>query len=404
MHAKGTGNSDNLRVLNLTEEGRWGGPQARIILIARQLKQAGIETLVVGPYGDSMEFHERLHQAGVEHKLLQIHRLTKQKSILLKYVLFFVPEVIQLLRLLDNESVDIVYCNGPWQVKGVIAGWLKKKKIVWHINDTYQTGPRHKVFGLLSKCADGFIFTSGAARRCYVPESSAGACRPSCEIQAPVDTKYFDPEAVGPAVDLPGCGSVKVLTIGNINPSKGTADFVDMANKVVKKGHSVDFLVAGAEFVSQAPYISRIKEKIGRYGLRNIHFLGARADIASVLKASDIFVCSSISESGPMTVWEAMSMAKPIVSTNVGDVATYIDDGVNGFMVPPGDSDALANRVDLLLRSPELCKSFGDRARQVAIQRLDVRIAAQKHESFYRIIVGNGRQNQRGGRGLIQGA
>ena len=84
MHINGAQNIDKIRILNLTEEGRWGGPQARIALIAGQLKDAGIETLVVAPAGDSEEFHERLHQADIKHKLLNINRLTKEKSVLLR--------------------------------------------------------------------------------------------------------------------------------------------------------------------------------------------------------------------------------------------------------------------------------------------------------------------------------
>jgi glycosyltransferase involved in cell wall biosynthesis len=333
MRINSTENS-NLRILNLTEEGRWGGPQARIILIAEQLQKAGFETLVVSPIRDSQEFHKRLHQAGIKHRLLNIHRLTKEKSILLRYFIFFVPELVQLLRLIDDESIDIIYCNGAWQVKGVFAGWLKNIKIVWHLNDTRDTNILHKVFGILSKCVSGFIFTSGATKQCYLSRSSHCRNKGMCEIQAPVDTKYFDPESVNPAVDLLGSGNLKILTIGNVQPGKGIEYFIDMADLLVKKGHSVDFLIAGSHFSNQMRFIEKIRKKIKQYGLQNIQFLGNRADIASVLKASDIYVCASLSESGPMSVWEAMSMAKPIVTTNVGDVVMYIQDGVNGFVVP----------------------------------------------------------------------
>lgn len=389
MHINRIATSMVLRVLNLTEEGRWGGPQARITLIAEHLQTAGIETLVVAPSRDSQEFHRRLHQAGIKHRLLNIHRLTKEKSILLRYFVFFVPELIQLLHLLDNEAIDIIYCNGAWQIKGVLAGWLKNKKIVWHLNDTRKTTMLHMIFGILSKCVNGFIFTSNAARQCYLPQSSHYRDKPICEIQAPVDTKYFDPDSVSPAFDLAGSDSLTILTIGNISPGKGIDHFIDMAHVLAQKGQAVDFLIAGAHFASQRRYIEHIKEKIRHYGLGNIRFLGSRVDIASVLKAADIFVCASISESGPMSVWEAMSMGKPIVSTDVGDVAHYIQDGENGFIVPIGNPAALAEKVEILMGNPELRTRFGKLAREVAVRNLDVQIAAQKHESFYRLLVGN---------------
>ena len=79
-----------------------------------------------------------------------------------------------------------------------------------------------------------------------------------------------------------------------------------------------------------------------------------------LLKRFDIFICSSLSESGPMTLWEAMSMAKPIVSTDVGDVSHYVHDEENGFVVPIGDVDQLTNRILQLLNDEIICKRFGN--------------------------------------------
>ena len=52
-----------------------------------------------------------------------------------------------------------------------------------------------------------------------------------------------------------------------------------------------------------------------------------------LLKRFDVYVCSSKAESSPISVWEAMSMAKPIVSTSVGDVPLYVQNEHNGYIV-----------------------------------------------------------------------
>ena len=375
------------RVLNLIEEGRWGGPQARIALIAERLQRESIETLVVAPNKDSREFHRRMHQLGVKHKIIDLHRLTKERAILLRYFIFFIPEVLKIVKILKDQSIDIIHCNGAYQIKGVIAGWLSRRKSIWHLNDTYNSSMMHAFYNLLSRSVDAFIVSSIKTRESYFSGKFQYKNKKYCVIQAPVDTHFFDPKSVKPAEDLLNSNHLKILTIGNVNPVKGIEHFIDMANFLVKKGHAVDFLLAGDHFASQNAYIEQIREQIKRYGLQNIRFLGSRADIASVLRAVDIYVCSSISESSPMSVWEAMSMAKPIVTTDVGDVAIYIQDGINGFVVPPGDPAALAQKVDLLIGNPELRKSFGNLARDVAIQELDVQIAAQKHASFYRMLM-----------------
>ncbi len=80
-------------------------------------------------------------------------------------------------------------------------------------------------------------------------------------------------------------------------------------------------------------------------------------------------------------------MAKPIVATNVGDVAKYIQDGTNVFIVPVGNPKALAEKVRKLVKNPEIRSHFGNLARNVAVEKLDLQFAAQKHKSFYRLLL-----------------
>lgn len=388
MREKKTTETRLLRVLNLTEEGRWGGPQARIALIADRLKSLGVETLVVAPLRDSDELHKRLRQQGIRHRLLKLHRLTRERSILVRYFLFFLPEVARLVRLINEEDIDIIHCNGCWQIKGVIAGWLAGKKIAWHLNDTSYAGIFYPIFSVMSRLADGFILASARTGECYLANAPRCRKKPGCEIPAPVDTNHFNPESVEPAADIIAASNhIKVLTIGNIEPTKGIGHFVEMARLFSNYGHLIDFFIAGSELNSYISYKNALDREIRQYGLDNVRFLGKRLDIASVLQATDIYVCSSISESSPMAVWEAMSMAKPIVATDVGDVAKYIQDGTNGFIVPIGNPGALAEKVRKLVENPELRSRFGELARKVAVEKLDVRFAAQKHKSFYRLLL-----------------
>ena len=113
-----------LKVANVIEEGRYAGPQARITTVAEKLKENGIETIVVFPQKDSDVFYKKLSEKGIQTRRLSQHHLTKQKSHLLKYFIFFVPELFSLWRSLKKERVDMVHCNGACQIKGIIAGRL----------------------------------------------------------------------------------------------------------------------------------------------------------------------------------------------------------------------------------------------------------------------------------------
>ena len=76
-------------------------------------------------------------------------------------------------------------------------------------------------------------------------------------------------------------------------------------------------------------------------------------------------------------------MGKAIVTSDVGDVPRFIEDNKNGFIVPCRDSQALADRVDRLIKAPELRKKFGRRARQTAEQFLDISVIGKNQINAY---------------------
>jgi glycosyltransferase involved in cell wall biosynthesis len=90
-----------------------------------------------------------------------------------------------------------------------------------------------------------------------------------------------------------------------------------------------------------------------------------------------------------------MAMGKPLVTTDVGSVNQYVEDGVSGYIVPVRDVDGLSDRVKRLLNDPSLRKRMGAAAREVAVAKLGVDAAAMKHAEIYRLAlaaVGTGDQ------------
>lgn len=89
-----------------------------------------------------------------------------------------------------------------------------------------------------------------------------------------------------------------------------------------------------------------------------------------------------------MAVWEAMSMARPIVSTDVGDVPLYVKPGLNGFVEEVGDWQALASGVQALVVGDEaMRREYGQEARRVAVRELDVQRCADLHYQAYSRLV-----------------
>lgn len=372
-----------LKVINLTMEGRYAGPHAFIAACAKKLKNDGIETTVVFPNEDSDFFLKKLCTMGVPAKRLPLHRLTKEKKHLIKYVLFFIPEIILLYNLIKKKGIDIVHCNNSWQFKGIIAGKLAKKKVVWHLHETSTPFLINIIFKFLAKnFADAFI-TSGEKVRSYYLSDGRLSRKPILEIQAPVDTLIFDPEKVEKDEKIADYSELKIVTVGNVNPLKGIEYFIGMASILSDQQDNLRFFVVGPHFYSQRKYSKKMLQMVEDLELKNFHFYGPSDNVSSVLKAADIYVCSSIEEASPISIWEAMSMAKAIVSTYVGDVVKFINNGENGYVTPIKDAAALAEKVSLLIKDEGLRKKFGQNAREVAVRCLDINVNAKKYVTFY---------------------
>ena len=103
----------------------------------------------------------------------------------------------------------------------------------------------------------------------------------------------------------------------------------------------------------------------------------------------DIYVCTSKNESSPLSVWEAMSMKKPIVSTDVGDVPKYIKNDVNGYIVKVNNTNDLAKRIKKLIDKPKLRKEFGKRSRHIAKKNFNLMVCRNLHLNAYKTIFKN---------------
>ena len=93
--------------------------------------------------------------------------------------------------------------------------------------------------------------------------------------------------------------------------------------------------------------------------VERLSFFGFREDVESFLQAADIFVLPSFYEGFGMAVLEAMAAGLPCVATPVGEIASLIEDGVNGFLVPLGDAPALATALTSLIEDPLLRQQMG---------------------------------------------
>lgn len=378
-----------LTVLNITEEGRYGGPQQRIAEVAARLRSDhGIDTVVLLPDSDSDRFQRVLQAAGVQSRAIPMHRLTKDIPHLARYLLHFFSEVRAIRSVIRSVRPDVVHCNSSYQVKGMIAARLAGVPRLWHLNDTFMPALLRPLFDVVYRLCppDGVVSSSRRTVRYYFDGGRRRQPAIMKLIPPIVDTTRFDPARDWPnPYPADGFDGVRVLSVSNVNPVKDHELLIRLAHEMNTRGRAAAcrFYVAGTILDNHRAYYERLRALAAGLRADNVIFLGTRDDVPALLKHADVFVCTSRHESGPMVVWEALSMATPVLSTDVGDVREIFEAHGCGLVAHGRDPGELADLLERLIDRSDDAAVMARNGRMAAAL-LDVRHAAERHAECYR--------------------
>ena len=178
-------------------------------------------------------------------------------------------------------------------------------------------------------------------------------------IPCGVDTDLFTPGDRAEArrrLDLDG--RPVLLWVGRIAPIKGLDTLLDAVARLSESGQDMRLLVVGGDADERTSgHETSLRQRIERLGLGDsVRFLGPRPQgvLPLYYAASDVTVLPSYYESFGMVALEAMACGSPVIASRVGGLVTTVRDGVTGFLVPDGDVEALAERIETLVADPEL--------------------------------------------------
>lgn len=216
-------------------------------------------------------------------------------------------------------------------------------------------------------------------------------------VYSGVDTDRFHPHVDGIRVrweaGVPQSAPL-VAMIARFQDVKGHDVFQAMARQVALQIPDAHFIVAGESVhnvSAEDAYKRRILETAAQDPLlRQLKYIGFRADAERVIGAADVVVCASDFESYGRVNVEAMACAKPVVSTNRGGPSETIVDGETGFLVPPRDPMRMAEAVIRLLRDPDLRHRMGQAGRARALAHFSVGAMAAPYQRLFRYWLGKG--------------
>lgn len=273
----------------------------------------------------------------------------------------------QLFRERQTDAVITVGTGGDKMFWGRLAAWRAGVPVI--ASALHSTGlPNRVEFSnrLLAPLTDAFIAVAEAHGR-FLASDEGCAPRKIRVVPNGVDTSRFCDRPASPALRAELGLPDDALTVGIVavmRPEKNHDLFLRAAAIVHRQVPEAHFLIVG-----DGPLRGEIEVQIRALGLEGVvHLLGMRRDIPELLNVIEVVALTSKMEANPVSVLEALSSGRPVVSTRVGSIPENVIDGETGFLVPPGDEAALAARLITLLTNPETRAYLGREARERVIQ------------------------------------
>jgi len=163
-----------------------------------------------------------------------------------------------------------------------------------------------------------------------------------------------------------GSGVCRLFSCGRLNPQKNHGDLLRAVHQVRQAGLDARLTIAGGDDTPLEIHRAALLELMQELSLTGaVDLLGAVSEpvVRDHLEQAHIFALASIHEGVPVSVMEAMAMQVPVVVTDVGGMRELVDDGRNGFIVPPRRPEQLAAKILALAQHPELAQQFSRAAR-----------------------------------------
>jgi glycosyltransferase involved in cell wall biosynthesis len=288
---------------------------------------------------------------------------------------------LQLSRIIRERSVTLVYINSPrCLVAGVLAARLTARPSLFHLHMT------------MSRRVDLWLAVRAARHVTKIiacSQTSASALsRADCKLRGRIQVIY------NPVRKPPPTGSAKlpntthaasrasssrflVGQVGRITPQKGQHVFLKAAARLNGRGLDVHVVFVGApekynaQDASYIQFLNGLTRDLGLEG--KVHWAGYQNDPNAFYPLLDALVIpSTVSEGLPMVALEALQWGLPVIGSRVGGLPEIVRDDLNGFLIPPGNDEALADRLSSLLTSAELRARLQSGARASLDDRFSV--------------------------------
>ena len=362
-----------------------GGANRSLLSVMEELMRRGIvKASLLVPDKDS-ELQKRCGQLGIPVYIGHYHRCCTEYRGQWKDIVRFAK--IHLAPLLDRWEArrlnrvlpggfEMVYTNDRMIVVGGFFARCRGIPHIWHVRsfaDENGVSYRSGYLSLMDQFSDRIVLISRALWASFAEKIPEGKLR---LVHNGIDPEKYE-------VQLKEHEGIHLLLTGRIVPAKGHRDAIRATGRLLRSGQKYVQLF----FAGQMPpygendYLESLRREIADAGAAgHVHFLGEREDICDVRSTTDIeLVCSSCEAFGRVTV-EAMAAGIPVIGTDAGGTRDIIIDGVTGFLYPPGNDQALYERILHCLQNPQEIQEITRMAKRYVQEHFSISETAKRIE------------------------
>ena len=362
-----------IKVLNIISDKNIGGAGKCVLIFAENYDRTKIDLSVAVPEGSKLI--EPLKKTCV--KVYEVKGIADKS--------FSREGVKELKKLIKQIKPDVVHTHAS--MSGRLAAKLSGvKRVVYTLHCVYEPSAFMKSFvgKLINKAvfalfADAVIAVADAAKDNL---NSVGIKGKKVfvvlnGINPPNEYSEDDKAALRKRFGIKG-GDKVVSIIARLVPVKGHKCFIDAANILEKKGVKARFIIAGT-----GSYDLELKKYAEKTDSK-VEFVGFVDDTQGLAEITDICANASYgTEATSISLLEGMSLGKPAVASNYGGNPGVITDGENGFLFEIHDSEAMAEKLELLLTDEKLYKRMSEKALEIFNQRFTAKRYARDIEKIY---------------------
>jgi glycosyltransferase involved in cell wall biosynthesis len=388
---------DVVRVLRVIARLNVGGPALHVSYLTRGLASRGYETTLVtgrvGPNEGSMEYVAE--EAGAHP--VYVDALQRNLSPLDDLI-----ALANLVRLIWKIRPQVLHTHtakagAVGRAAALLAVGARPRVVVHTYHGHVLTGYFSKrlsraflgVERTLARFTSALIAVSPEVRDDLVrlgvaPASKFAVVRLGLDLERRIDAAEGAREQVRSELGV-GDGQFLVAWLGRMTEIKRVDDLIRVFADL--RARAVDAVLV---LVGDGPNRHELELLTARLGVAEfVRFTGFRGDVGGVFRASDVVALTSANEGTPVSLIEALAAGCAVVTTDVGGAADVVDRGAAGVLVPSGDLEAFADRLEELAHSPERRRTLGEAGRRHVVARYSVDRLVDDIDELYRSLLGS---------------